>query len=391
MSTPAYPLSNGPNFDVNNQYQGKLFGQDRIGHTTPDLEVSDTLKPWLPCGYPAPYLPSLRQDQGHAKLANVVVSSQMALGQDKSSALVPAGLQCGATPAGSGEFCVFIYQPWDVGFTWNPQTGTYVKIAGEYVVLACPADAAPGNVYTDPTGRTVALTAGDITFAHSCNLFPNGTVTPIGLAQHNILQYLGGVQVKDPTLAGGILYTLNGVVPLGFAVMNYMHEMATSVQTQYEIRVPWIGATETTLTQLATADGVAGFVQGYGRSFTHYVGAPKIGDLVVAAPGASAGSYTSYNPAVHTLNQVVGRVHGVMNMIDKIGYSSRIKTLWDPSRMVGPTRDPNPASIMMGGSATGGIPYDINLTTDGIYKAAKTQQKPVHAEYGTYVLVRVNL
>ena len=43
--------------DLNNQYTGKLFGQDRIGQTTPDLELSEPLKPWLPVPYPAPYLP----------------------------------------------------------------------------------------------------------------------------------------------------------------------------------------------------------------------------------------------------------------------------------------------------------------------------------------------
>jgi hypothetical protein len=383
---------NGPNFDQNNQYFGKLYGQDRIGHTTPDLEVSDTYRPWLPCGYPAPYLPSLRQDQGNAKLANVVLSSQMVLGQDKSGALVPAGLLCGATAtkANGGATQVFIYKPEDVGFTFNPQTGHYVQTAGEYVVLAAPADAAAGDVYTAPDGRTVALTANDITFAHSCNLFPAGVSRPIGVALHNILQYIGGVQVKDTTLAGGALYTLNGVVPTGFLIMNFMHEMATAVQTQYVIRVPWIGATETTLTQLAQADGLQ-FIQGYGRSFTHFVGAVTIGAGVAAASGASAGNYTAFNPAVHTATDLLGRVIGVLNMVDKIGYSSRIKTLWDPSRMVGPTKDPNPASIMMGGSSTAGMPYDINLTTDGVFKLAKTSQKPVHAEYGTYILVRVNL
>lgn len=396
MSTSLYPpavVSNGVNFDVNNQYTGKLFGQDRIGHTTPDLEVSDTLRPWLPCGYPAPYLPSLRQDQGHPKLANVVVSSQQVLGQDKSGALVPAGHTCGTQPtvALGGQYHAFIYQPWDVGFTYNPQTGTYVQTAGETVVLAAPSDAAAGDVITLPHGRSHVVTAGDITFAHACNLFPAGVVKPIGVALGNILQYIGGVKIKDATLAGGMLYRLEGVVPTGFAVMNYMHEMATAIQTQYVIRVPWIGATETTLNQLTTADGVVGYNQGYGRSFTHYVGTPNIGDGVAAATGASAGNYTSFNPAVNTPVDMLGRVIGILNMVDKIGFSNRIKTLWDPSRMVGPVKDPNPASIMMGGSSTAGLPYDINLTTDGVFKTAVVQQKPTHAEYGTYILVRVNL
>jgi len=59
--------------------------------------------------------------------------------------------------------------------------------------------------------------------------------------------------------------------------------------------------------------------------------------------------------------------------------------------MVGPMTDPNPAAIMMGGSATAGLPYDLNLTTDGIYKASQLQKTQARAEYGTYVLVRVLL
>ncbi len=387
-------FANSP-FDVNNQYTGKLYGQDRMGHTTPDLEVSDIYHPWLPCGYPAPWLPSLRMDQGHPKLANVVVSSQMILGQDASGALVPAGYFCGNSGASVGGahatgagYCVIIYKPEDVGFTFNPQTAAYVAAAGEYVVLAAPSDAAAGDVVTLPDGRNVHVTANDITFAHACTMFPKGVVKPIGVALHNILQYIGGVQVAST--AGGILYTLNGVVPTGFVVMNYMHEMATAVQTQYVVRLPWVGATETTLATLAAGDGVTGFMQGYGRSFTHAVGAIAIGDAIVAAQ-AAPGCYAPFDPTKHSVSDFVGRVIGVMNMVNRIGFTSRIKTLWDPSRMVGPTKDPNPASIMMGGSATGGMPYDINLTTDGVYKLAKTQQKTVHPEYGTYILVEINL
>ena len=113
--------------DLNNQYTGKLFGQDRIGQTTPDLELSEPLKPWLPVPYPAPYLPGLRQDQGHPKLASVVLSSQHLIGQDKSGALVPSGLQCGKTPAGSNVWCII---QWGAGsidqFTIDPRTGNAV-------------------------------------------------------------------------------------------------------------------------------------------------------------------------------------------------------------------------------------------------------------------------
>ena len=81
--------------DVNGQFTGSLYGQDRIGQTTPDLESSEWLRPWIPVAYPAPYLPTLRQDQGHPKLAGIVIGSHMLVGQDKNGGLVPAGLFCG--------------------------------------------------------------------------------------------------------------------------------------------------------------------------------------------------------------------------------------------------------------------------------------------------------
>jgi hypothetical protein len=391
-------------FDLNNQYTGKLFGKDRVGHTTPDLELSEVKRPWLPVPYPAPYLPALRQDQGHPVLASVVLSSQHLVGQDKSGALVPSGLISGSTPSGSNQWCIL---QWSAGgadqFTIDPRTGKPVT-PGDHCVLACPCDAAPGNV-TLSNGTIVAVTANDITWAKACNLFPNvtsggagataysyGTARPIGVATRNVLQYVGGVVVLDPTFAGGLLYSLNGLNPTGFQVLNYMHEMGTAIQTQYVLRVPWIGATPNTLQADATADGIQGYVQGYGRTFAHFTGTPTVGaGVTFSAFNGDQGNYGVFNPAVNSPVDLIGRVIGVLNMINKIGFSNRVKTLWDPSRMTGPIADPNPASIMLGGSATAGLDYLLNLTTDGIYKACQLQKTQVRPEYGTYVLVRVNL
>ena len=511
--------------DLNNQYTGKLFGQDRLGQTTPDLELSEPLKPWLPVPYPAPYLPGLRQDQGHPKLASVVLSSQHLIGQDKSGALVPSGLQCGKTPAGSNVWCIL---QWGAGsidqFTIDPRTGKAVT-PGDHCVLAAPADAAPGNI-TLTNGTVVAISWADINWAWNCNLFPSvttgtttstaatqvplvpivtasaaatgsvatftlgaagdtlsgqvavqvgaagklvtaviaanttlantvtainaaisaagvaglaassstnhliitgpvdgaspavpgtntlvvtsdlddlgtagvavaysyGTCRPIGVCTRNVFQYIGGVKVVDASLAGGILYRLEGLNPIGFQVLNYMHEMGTAIQTQYVLKVPWIGATPTTLQQDATTDGIQGYVQGYGRTFAHFTGLPTTGAGVTFSQFQNdQGNYSVFNPAVNSPVDLVGRIIGVVNMINKIGFSNRIKTLWDPSRMVGPMTDPNPAAIMMGGSATAGLPYDLNLTTDGIYKASQLQKTQPRPEYGTYVLVRVLL
>ena len=456
--------------DLHGQYTGKMFGQDRIGHTTPDLEASDSYRPWLPVAFPAPYLPGLRQDQGHPKAATKVLSAQMAVGLDKSGALVPAGLFCGQQPNGAvldpsaatidtnvltitvankmavgetftvtdtvnsylngqtltaktgtntttlvadfthadakpiadvtgmtlrstlaGEFCILHYRASVDEFSVNPATGEVV-VANSHAVLAVPADAYANMTVTLADGTVIVVSAGDITYAHACTLFPTGVARPIGLATRDVFQYIGGVTVKSTT--GGILYTLDPMNPVGFQVHNYTHEMGTAIQTDYVVRVPFIGSTRTRLTEMAATDSVTGYSQGYGLSFTHFTGAPKVGDMVVASRlPQDAGNFTSYDSAKHSLSDVCGRVLGVINMVEKIGYMARVKTLWDPARMVGPYKDPNSASIMMGGSATGGLPYDINLTTDGLYKLYKNQAKTTtgKSELGTYVLIRILL
>jgi hypothetical protein len=392
------------NFDQNNQFTGKLFGHDRMPETTPDLEAGDVYRPWLPVPYPAPYLPALRQDQGHPELGSVVLSSQHLVGQDKSGALVPAGLISGSTPSGSNQWCILQYSTSAADqFTVDVRTGLNVT-PGDHVVLAAPIDAVAGNI-TLTNGTVVAVTTPDITFAHACNLFPNtvsggsggtaysfGTARPIGVCTRNVFQYMGGVVTIDPSLAGGLLYRLEGMVPTGFQVLNYMHEMGTAIQTQYVIRVPWIGATPNTLQTLANTDGIVGYVQGKGRAFTHFTGTPTVGaGVTFSSFQGDAGNYSVFDPTQNTAVDLIGRVIGVINRVYRIGYSNRVKTLFDPSRMVGPITNPNGAAIMMGGSATSGLPVDLNLTTDGIFRASVLQKKPLHAEYGTYVLIRVNL
>lgn len=383
--------------DINGQYQGNLPGKDRQGHTTPDLELSHWEQPYLAVPYPAPYLPGLRADQGHPILAQVVISSQGLVGLDKSGALVPAGMRSGSTGAagaghatGTGYYAIK-YSATDAQWrVTNPQTGNPVA-AGDVVVTASPSDGVAGDVITFPDGTTHTVTAGDLTFASTCNLFPGGVVAPIGVALRNVWQYLGGV--TNVSTANGILYTLNGLNPVNFSIHNYMNDMGTALRTQYVIRVPWIGATPTTLKTLTSGDGVVGFSQGYGRTFTHYTGTPVNGAAVVASRQlGDAGNYGDYSSTVNTPAEIIGRILGVVNMANKIGFANRVKTLWDPTRLqMGGTPDPNPASIMMGGSATAGLPYDINLTTDQAYALAKKQGKAVHAEYSTYVLIRVNL
>lgn len=380
-------------FDINNQYTGNLFGRDRIGHTTPDAEATEVLRPWLPVPYPAPYLPAIRQDQGHPVLANVVLSSQQIVGQDKSGAFVPAGLFCGTQGSASsgGEYCVLKYGSSDVGFAYNAITGNLVAAAGEVAVIAAPSNAeindvvtfADGTTYTIPDANTIAL-------AQACNLFgTNGVVHPIGLTIRNVFQYIGGVDISTTT--GGMAYTLNGVIPVKFKVHNYMHEMGTAIQTAMVIRLPWIGATPSTLTTLTTDDGVSGYIQSnYSRSFVHFTGTPTFGALVKGSNAlGDAGNYTEWDSSSDDVADICGRIVGIQNMYPIRDFANRVRTLWDPSRLIGPIKDPNPSSIMMGGSQTGGIDYQLNLGTDGAFKKAYDQGKTLHNEYSTYVLVKV--
>lgn len=471
-------------FDLNNTYQGNLFGRDRVGYTTPDAEATEVLRPWLPVPYPAPYLPAVRQDQGHPVLANIVLSSQQLVGLDASGGYVPAGLFCGSqsnsaatsvtnrvlattgiatftvtntfkvgdevtiagytstdapifngswsvltattslftaqiavnpttavtTGAGSGSptarlksagYCVLKYGANDVGFAYNAITGNTVAAAGETAVLAAPANGANGDVVTFPDGTTYSVTTTDITNALACTLFPMGVVKPIGLTIRNVFQYIGGTTVNSTT--GGMQYSLNGVIPIAFKVHNYMHEMGAAIQTEMVIRLPWIGAEPDTLSELATLDGVAGYVQSnYGRSFVHFTGpVPPAatsgtgylanGNLVVGSRQlGDAGNYAPFNTAIHDITDVCGRILGIQNLYPIKDYAQRVRTLWDPSRLVGPIKDPNPSSIMMGGSQTGGIDYQLNLGTDGLFRLAYNQGTQLRPEYSTYVLVKVS-
>lgn len=376
-------------FDINNQYTGSLFGRDRIGHTTPDAEATECLRPWLPVPYPAPYLPGIRQDQGHPVLANVVLSSQQLVGQDKSGAFVPAGLFSGtqALKSVGGEYCALKYGQSDVGFAYNAITGNLVAAAGEVAVLAAPSDGTAGDVITFADGTTYTVSSGDVTAAKACNLFPAGRVKPIGLTVRNVFQYLGGVDISSTT--GGMAFTLNGVIPVKFKVHNYMHEMGTAIQTQMVIRLPWIGALTNTLATYASNDSVSGYVQSnYGRSFVHFTGTPAFGQLVQGSTQlGDAGNYAEWDGV--DVADVCGRIVGIQNIYPIRDFANRVRTLWDPSRLVGPIKDPNPASTQMGGSATGGIDYQINLGTDGIFKKAYDQGKTLRPEYSTYILVKV--
>lgn len=385
-------------FDTNNNYSATLLGTDRHGYTTPDLDASEFLRPFLPISYPAPYLPIRRRDEGHPIGAGIVMSAGYAIGVDKNGALVPAGMLSGTTSASAfgnvSGYCLLKYSGDDVSFSVNPQTGNTVAAAGEYVLLAAPSNAAVGTVVDG-----IAVTSGDIAFAQGCNLIPGGRARTLGYVIRNVFQYLGGTTVLGNT--GGISYTMDPNTPLKYKVHNYMHEMGTAVQTQMILRMPWIGAKPTTLASLAAGDGISGYAQSdISKSFTHITGDKTlafeaggfgVGANVVASGnfnGLDNGHYSVYNSAVNGFSDICGKVIGIENMNLLKGFADRVRTQFDRAEsFVGPFADKFPTSFLMGGSATRGMDYQINLGTNGLFRKYVDQGITPRDEATSYALV----
>ena len=411
--------------DINNNYRGTLYGRDRLGYTTPDADASEPLRPFLPVPYPAPWLAGKRLDEGHPVGAQVVLSSHDLVGVDKSGALVPAGLISGntgvRTNAATGDgYVVVVYGQNDVGFARNPKTGNPVAAAGEYVFIAAPDNGATTDVITLPNGNVLSPLQTDLDFAHLCNLIPgsapavsattdtipgpgNSTsnaaysgARPIGYVVRNVFQFLGGVNLLSTT--GGIFYTLESMVPIQFRVHNYMHEMGTAVQTHFVLRMPWIGVSPNALQGFATSDGISGYVQtDFGRSFVHFTGGlagnPYAfnGASVVASKqgnGADSGNYSPYNATVNTFEEICGRVIGVESLYPIRDFANRVRTQFErATEAVGPFTTKTPSIGQLGGSATRGMDYMVNLTNDGILRLASDQNKTIRPEYATYVYI----
>lgn len=377
-------------FDINNNYTGNFFGKDRLGFTTPDLDASEAIQPFLPVGYPAPWLPIRRRDTGHPVGAGVVISSHQLVGLDASGALIPAGLWSGVKPVAAGgpkSACILRYGPDDVGLTMNPLTGQKVAAAGEIAVIGVTSEVAAGDVVEGVTITAAMISAA----AGAAALIPGQLARPIGYVIRNVFQFLGGVDVVSTS---PLLYRLQSSNPAKYQAHNYMHEMATAIRTQHVIRLPWVGATPDTLATLASTDSIVGFTRtDFSRSFAHFVGTPTPGSVVVAASefnSFEAGNYMSFDPAIHTADMIAGRVLGVEQMYPIRDLADRVRTQFERApNFIGPFREPNPNQMMMGGSSTRGMDYAIHLTTDGIFRLAVDQGKTVHPEYCTYVYVHV--
>lgn len=294
-------------------------------------------------------------------------------------------------------YVVVQYGQNDVGFARNVATGDPVAVAGEYEVLAAPSDAVLGDLIVLPNGNTITVTSGDITFAQSCNVIPGGTAKAIGYVIRNVWQFLGGVTLITST--GGIQYNLQSMVPLNFRVHNYMHEMGTAIQTHFVLRMPWIGVEPNSISTLAA--GVAGYIQtDFGRSFVHYTGGvagnPQVllGSSVVGSrlgAGTDAGNYASYNAELNGVDEIVGKVIGVESLYPIRDFANRVRTQFErATEAIGPFTTKTPNIGQLGGSATRGMDYMVNLTTDGIFRLAHDQGAAIQPEYMTYVYVHVN-
>lgn len=295
-----------------------------------------------------------------------------------------------------GLYCAVQYGQNDVGFARNVATGNPVAAAGEYEVIASPSDGVSGDIIVFPDGNVITVSTNDVTFAKACNVIPNGVARPIGYVVRNVFQFLGGVNLISTT--GGIFYTLESMVPIQFRVHNYMHEMGTAIQTHFVLRMPWIGANPTALQSYATADGISGYVQtDFGRSFVHATGGvagnPYALNGLSVTPsrfgsGADAGNYSFYNANVNGFDEICGRVIGVESLYPIRDFANRVRTQFErATEAVGPFTTKTPSIGQLGGSATRGMDYMVNLTNDGILRLASDQNKTIRPEYATYVYV----
>src|SRR5208282_2420105 len=166
----------------------------------------------------------------------------------------------------------------------------------------------------------------------------------------------------------------------------------------FVLRMPWIGTSPSALQSLANAAGISGYVQtDFGRSFVHATGGvtgnPYALNGLSVCPsrlgnGTDAGNYGFYNAAVNGFDEICGRVIGVESMYPIRDFANRVRTQFErATEAVGPFTTKTPSIGQLGGSATRGMDYMINLTCDGILRLASDQNKQINPEYGTYIYV----
>jgi hypothetical protein len=112
-----------------------------------------------------------------------------------------------------------------------------------------------------------------------------------------------------------------------------------------------------------------------------------------------AGNYMPYDPAKHEISSVVGRVHGIEHLYPIRDFADRVRTAFERHEsQIGPMKDRNPVTGLMGGSATRGIPYQVSVGTNGLFrkyidqgKAAQLVADVDHEAIYSTVLIRILL
>lgn len=183
--------------DGYNRYTGTGRPIDDMGETTPEVEVSESVRPWGKF-LPAPYLPVGRFDVH--KRANVVLSVGTPVALDARGSLIPAGIP--------GQH-VFEFDSDDyrtgLAATRNPATGAAVTSA--------------------------------VTEAQMANglLAPSGFARAVGVTSYNVFSHEGGVSFDSwPT------YTLTKDNPVNFSVHNTMAQDLVAITCDYCLLVPYL-------------------------------------------------------------------------------------------------------------------------------------------------------
>ncbi|MHA2265598.1 MAG: hypothetical protein ACXAEN_24670 [Candidatus Thorarchaeota archaeon] len=183
--------------DTYSRYTGTGRPVNEMGHTTPQVEFSESERPAVGM-LPAPYVPAGRFDEH--KRSKIVFSAGIPVALDGLGNLVPAGIPGGHT---------FVYTALDfrVGLpaTRNASTGVVIASAGN------------ATMHSGLTNETV----GDF-------------LRPIGITSYLVYQHEGQFAGTWPA------YTLGYDNPVNYAVHNTMAQDLVAVTCDYTIQVPYI-------------------------------------------------------------------------------------------------------------------------------------------------------